>query len=123
MDTASLRIPHSAYDAEKLEIVKTEMRRRGVPTIRVVRYPNYYMAIEGCHRLTAAAELGFAPVLVVLAANELVEVASLDSDFFGDEKFVLAGEAADTFHSDLNSILTINSDGTITLPACRIEDP
>jgi ParB-like chromosome segregation protein Spo0J len=99
MDPVSLRIPHPAYDEEKLESVKTKMRKVGPPIIRVVSYPDYYMAIEGCHRLTAAAELGFAPVLVVLATNDPVQVASLDSDFFGDAQFVGAGEAASGFYS------------------------
>src|SRR5258708_36023041 len=123
MDTIPLRIPHPAYDEQKLKSVKAEMRKVGPPIIRVARYRDYYMAIEGCHRLTAAAELGFAPVLVVLATNESVEVASLDSDFFGDAKFVLAGEVADRFYSArFNQVFAINSDGTLTLPAHPVEE-
>jgi hypothetical protein len=118
-----LRIPHPAYNEQKLESIKAEMRKVGPPTIRVVRYSGYYMAIEGCHRLTAAAELGFIPVLVVLAETDFVEAASLDSDYFGDKEFVRAGEAAEAFYSEFNPVLVVNSDGTLSLPAHPTEEP
>src|SRR5260370_37836423 len=49
MDTISLRIPHPAYDEQKLKSVKTEMRKVGPPIRHVVRYRDYYKAIDGRH--------------------------------------------------------------------------
>jgi hypothetical protein len=54
----------------------------GAPTIRVVDCGDYHMAIEGCHRLMAAAKLGLAPTLIVLPQDQLVDADSLDTDFF-----------------------------------------
>jgi hypothetical protein len=68
-------------------------------------------------------ELGFIPVLVVLAETDFVEAASLDSDYFGDKEFVRAGEAAEAFYSEFNPVLVVNSDGTLSLPAHPTEEP
>jgi uncharacterized ParB-like nuclease family protein len=55
-----LRLPHPTWDP-KVEAVKDEMRVLGPPIIRVVDCGDYYMAIEGCHRLMAAAQLDICP--------------------------------------------------------------
>jgi hypothetical protein len=88
MAITSLRLVHPT-SPEHVERVKAEMLTRGPPTIRVVECGDCYMAIEGCHRLIAAAELGIAPVLNVLSQEELVEVDSLGTDFFPPEKSTL----------------------------------
>jgi uncharacterized ParB-like nuclease family protein len=120
----TLRIRHPADDEQKLKSVKAEMQKIGPPVIRVVRYPDYYMAIEGCHRLTVAAQLRFAPVLVVLTRNTLVEVASLDRDIVGDAQFVRAGAVADIFYSArFNQIFVLNSDGTLSMQAPPVKEP
>lgn len=49
---------HAAEPA-KLAEVKSEMARLGAPKVRVIAYgDNQYLALEGSHRLAAAAELG-----------------------------------------------------------------
>ncbi len=92
------------------------MRVRGPPTVRVVNCGYYYMALEGCHRLTAAAELGVVPCLIVLAQDELVEVDSLGTDYFPPGKTYTAGEIAAEYFGPHNPILTINPNGTLTIP-------
>ena len=99
----------------KVEAVKSQMRQLGPPTIRVVDCVDYYMAIEGCHRLTAAAELGIAPVLIVLAQDQLVEVDSLDTDYFEAGTSCTAGAIVQKFRDPHNPVLTINPDGTLAV--------
>jgi len=100
-------------DPDKIAEVKDEMRERGAPTIRVVDCGDHYMAIEGCHRLVAAAELGVAPNLVVLPQDAMVDGASLDMDAFLHTESYTAGEIAGELHHIHNPILTINQDGTL----------
>lgn len=103
-----------AVDPDKLEAVKAEMRVRGAPRIRVVDCGDHYVALERCHRLTAAAALGIAPDLVVLAQDDLVEADSLDTDYFQAGETYTAGEIAGELHGMHSPVLTINSDGTLT---------
>lgn len=56
-----------AVDADKLAGVIAKMHTLGAPRIRVVDCSDYYMALEGVHRLAACAVLGIAPELNVLA--------------------------------------------------------
>lgn len=100
-------------DPVKLATVKAEMLTLGAPTIRVVDCGEYYVALEGCHRLTAAAELGIAPILVVLAQDDLVEAESLDMDYFAAGETYTAGEVAGELLGMRNPVLTINGDGTL----------
>jgi hypothetical protein len=79
------------------------------------------MAIEGCHRLTAAAELGIAPRLTVLQPEELVDVDTLDSDFELGATYT-AGEIARGYRSHHNRIMTINPDGTLTIVSSAVEE-
>lgn len=66
---------HGHNEARVLQVME-EMRTMGAPTIRVVDCGDHYMAIEGTHRLEAAARLEVAPNLVVLEQDELVAAAS-----------------------------------------------
>ena len=51
---------HKHFDAEKLESVKSEMSVLGAPTIKAVwlEHLDLFAALEGCHRIRAAKELG-----------------------------------------------------------------
>lgn len=53
---------HDHFDAAKLEAVKSEMAQMGAPVIRAVWMECFgvWAALEGCHRIRAAAELGLA---------------------------------------------------------------
>lgn len=65
-------------DPEKLARVVDEMKKLGAPTIRVVDCGDYYMALEGSHRLAAAAELGITPVLTVYDQEDEIEIVGFD---------------------------------------------
>lgn len=82
-------------DADHLADVVAEMRELGAPTIRTVDCSDFLMALEGSHRLAAAAELGLTPSFVVLDQDEVVDLSTLDIDTYnlsGDS--YTAGELA-----------------------------
>lgn len=56
---------HKHYTAEHLAEVKSEMTKLGSPTIRAIWSEVYgcWMAVEGCHRIRAAKELGLTPII------------------------------------------------------------
>jgi hypothetical protein len=91
----TLRTIHGV-DIAKLATVKAEMSDRGIATIRVVDCGDYYQALEGTHRIAAAAALGMPLDLTVLAQDALVDADSLDwQDLCGGEQYAagdLAGE-------------------------------
>ena len=60
-----IALVHSHYDASHLAEVKTEMLTLGAPVIKAVYMECYdtYAALEGCHRIRAAKELGLVPVI------------------------------------------------------------
>ena len=68
---------HSA-EAEKLEAVKSEMTKLGSPAIQVVDCGDYYMALEGSHRLAAAHELGIRPELTIHAQDDEIDLTQFD---------------------------------------------
>jgi hypothetical protein len=62
-----------APEAGKLEQVNAEMIQLGAPKIEVVDCGDYYMALEGSHRLAAAHALGIAPELVIHKQDDWFE--------------------------------------------------
>lgn len=56
-------LAHDHFDVDHLEAVKTEMQQLGAPTIKAVWMDAYgaWAALEGSHRIRAAAELGLVP--------------------------------------------------------------
>jgi hypothetical protein len=54
---------HDHYDTDHLADVVTEMRSLGAPTIKAIwdEGNGCWIALEGCHRLRAASELGLTP--------------------------------------------------------------
>jgi hypothetical protein len=67
-----------APEADKLEQVKAEMVQLGAPTIEVVDCGDFYMALEGSHRLAAAHALGIEPELIVYEQSDLIDVSRYD---------------------------------------------
>lgn len=112
MTVQSLYLIH-AIDPAKLAGIKAEMVNLGAPTVRVVDCGDHYMALEGCHRLTAAAELGIAPVLTVLAQDDMVDADSIGIDHFQASETYTAGEIAGELHGMHNPVFKINRDGTL----------
>lgn len=56
---------HKHYSEQHLGEVKAEMVKRGAPVLRAIWSETYgmWMAVEGCHRIRAAKELGLTPVI------------------------------------------------------------
>ena len=69
-----IRLLHKEYDPGHLENVKREMASIGAPTIKGVwdEEEDCWFALEGCHRIRAAKELGLTP--------EMIEVEWEDHD-------------------------------------------
>lgn len=63
---------------DKLAEVVAEMQVRGTPTIEVVDCGDHYMALEGSHRLAAAAQLGITPALVVHEQDDMLDITRFD---------------------------------------------
>ena len=68
----SIALYHKHYNAEHLESVKKEMEVMGAPEIRAIWSEMYglWMAVEGCHRIRAAKELGLEPVIIDISDDE-----------------------------------------------------
>lgn len=60
-----IALVHDHYDAGHLAEVKAEMLTLGAPVIKAVWMECYdmYAALEGCHRIRAAKELGLEPII------------------------------------------------------------
>ena len=60
-----IALVHKHFDGKHLEEVKAEMIKLGSPVIKAVWMEcyNHYAALEGCHRIRAAKELGLTPVI------------------------------------------------------------
>lgn len=58
-----IALTHNHFDASHLESVKSEMMTLGAPVIKAVWMEcfGFWVAIEGCHRIRAAKDLGITP--------------------------------------------------------------
>lgn len=96
-----------APETDKLSQVIKQMRSLGAPTIEVVDCGDFYMALEGSHRLAAAHELGLAPVLVIRDQEEMIDVSAYDwydgaNWAVGGQTQYSAGEVAGELHGTGN---------------------
>ncbi len=93
MDKTQIILPHTQYSAEHLAKVTTEMAERGSPTIKAIWVEAYnaWVAIEGTHRLRAAAALGL-PVMI-----DAVE-------YDADKTTLDAGLTADDWGGDVHTL-------------------
>ncbi|WP_164561986.1 hypothetical protein [Nitratidesulfovibrio vulgaris] len=75
-------IPMNETDAAHLEQVVETMRTAGTPTIKAVWVEGYdaWVALEGSHRLAAAALLGLSPVIEEVEYSEDITLADLGCD-------------------------------------------
>lgn len=105
---------HGHNERRVVEVI-AEMQTRGAPTIRVVDCGDSYMALEGTHRLEAAARLGIAPNFEVLAGDDLVEADSLDVDTLQAGESYTAAELASEFYHGGCGCYRIEADGTLEL--------
>jgi hypothetical protein len=88
----SIVLVHNHYDADHLETVKTQMLELGAPKIRCFfdEANDLWFAVEGCHRLRAAHELGLTPIVEDISDDDSLAyqvdgedvTVELDTDFF-----------------------------------------
>jgi hypothetical protein len=102
-----------AVDQAKLTGVVAEMTTLGSPKIRVVDCGDYLMALEGTHRIAAAAQLGVALDLEILDQDDLVAADSLDWQNLCAGENYTAGELAGEAYSPSCGIYQLNADGTV----------
>jgi len=89
-DEMNIALVHDHYDAEHLEAVKAEMLTSGAPVIKAVWMEcyNLYAALEGCHRIRAAKELGLEPVIDEIEYSD--DMASTVTGYDGDEDYSIS---------------------------------
>ena len=95
-----------APEDDKLAAVVSEMKNLGAPSIKVINCGDYYMALEGSHRLAAAAALEINPVFDVIEQDE--EISIKDFDWFEaqnwDRTVYEAGEVAGELFSPSQAV-------------------
>ena len=108
---------HPAYDDEKLEAMKA-LKPEGLLPVRVVDCRDYYMAIEGSHRLAAAVDLRIAPNLIVLAEDEFVDFGTTDIGELFDPgmNIVTAREIVGKCQSHHNSVFIKSGEVVVEIP-------
>jgi len=78
---------HDHFSAKKIEDVKQQMAVIGSPVIKAVYLECYdiYAALEGCHRLRVAHELGIDVIIDEVAYSDLMlsDIGCLDE--FGED--------------------------------------
>lgn len=79
-------LAHDYYDAEHLEAVKAEMQDLGAPTIKAVWMDCYnaWVALEGCHRIRAASDLGLVPEIEEIEWSDTTTTDDVVPGSFGD---------------------------------------
>jgi len=93
-----IALVHQHFDPAHLEAVKSEMQALGAPTIKAVWMECYgvWAALEGCHRVRAAAALGFVPEIEEVEYDEEATLASLGLDCEDEE--ITVAQVADDAH-------------------------
>ena len=89
------------------------MQLLGAPTIRVVDCGDYLMALEGVHRIAAAAQLGIALDIDILDQADMVAADSLDWQDLQRGETYTAGELAGEAYSPSCGIYRLNDDDTV----------
>lgn len=80
-------LSHDHFDADHLKAVIDEMRVVGAPTIKAVDMTatwGAYVALEGCHRIRAAAALGLTPVIEEVEWSDIATTDEIVPGSFDD---------------------------------------
>jgi hypothetical protein len=87
---------HDHYDRAHLEAVKAEMETLGAPTVKALydAANDVWMALEGCHRIRAAHELGLTPEMVECDDDDMM-IADLNLDWQSGDFDSTAAEAVE----------------------------
>jgi hypothetical protein len=96
-----IALVHNHYSEEHLAEVVEQMKARGVPKIHAVWMPCYdhYAALEGCHRIRAAKELGLTPEIIEVDYSD--EMASTILGYDGDEDYPISEICDDSYKSTI----------------------
>ena len=95
-----------------LDTVIAQMQTIGSPTIRAINCGDYYKAVEGTHRLAAAAILGLAVNIVLIEQDDVISASNLDLQDLEDRDYTGA-ELFDEVYSSNCPIYKIADDNTI----------
>lgn len=96
-----IALVHNHFDAGHLAAVKAEMQKLGAPKIKAVWMECWgiWVALEGSHRLRAAADIGLAPEIEEVEYSEEVTTADIGlGDDFGGDVWTIAELADDACH-------------------------
>jgi hypothetical protein len=72
----TIALLHKHYSEEHLAEVMEQMKELGAPTVRAIWSDLYglWLAVEGCHRIRAAVELGEKVEIVDVSGEESIEI-------------------------------------------------
>lgn len=72
----TIALLHKHYSEEHLAEVMEQMKELGAPTVRAIWSDLYglWLAVEGCHRIRAAVELGEEVEIVDVSGEESIEI-------------------------------------------------
>lgn len=89
-----IALVHDHFNIDHLEDVKTEMLKLGAPIIKAVWMECYdmYSALEGCHRIRAAKELGIEPI---------IEEVEYSDDIALDTEYTISEICDDSYRSTI----------------------
>jgi hypothetical protein len=89
------------FDSKKLEAVKQQMETLGTPSIHAVYIEchDMYAALEGCHRIRAAKELGLTPVIIDVEYSDAMASTVLGYD--GDDDYTISSICDDAYKSTI----------------------
>lgn len=90
---------HNSYNETHLNEVKEIMVKRGAPKIRAIwsEIHGEWLAVEGCHRLRAAEQLGLTPQIIDISNQKTVTI-QIDDEMVKVKVAELAEELNDTAH-------------------------
>lgn len=96
-----IALVHSHYDKDHLEAVKTQMAQIGAPLIHAVWMECYghYAALEGCHRVRAAKELGLEPIIIDVEYSDSMASAVPRHD--GEDDYPISALCDDSYRATI----------------------
>ncbi len=96
-----VKLVHKHYDRDHLDAVKAQMALMGAPIIKAVWMECYglWAALEGCHRLRAAKELGLTPEIEEIEYSETLRL--VDIGIADGWEYTVAEIADDLYDAEL----------------------
>lgn len=97
----NIALVHAHYSEEHLEEVKSEMATLGAPKIHAVWIEcyNLYAALEGCHRIRAAKELGLTPEIIEVEYSD--EMCSTVLGYDGEEDYAISEICDNSYKAEI----------------------